>query len=296
MNKSIFKKQNDELLLKCLLAQRSEYGLAKKAAAYKSLMTFLFAIISVLSSWVNIDWLTAVSFLLAVLLLITSKYIDLFINRHKKHAAAVQQYFDVILYSDILGNNISEWGHLLTRSDIANAVSEVDKSEFDEIINWYSDYSSLSAEQQVFHCQRENVRWDKILRYEYKIFQIIFLIVISIMMLTVFLLVNPTLIKLICVISWFVPIADYFFTNYTKANGDIKRLSELEKSCEVVERNFIGSNLEKLNGELVSLQHKIQESRENSFLIPDWFYKYRQFTHQKKEDQIANEVQKMSKN
>lgn len=288
--KSLFKKQNDELLLKCLVAQRDEYSLAKKAATWKGCLIIIFAIISILSSWLDIDWVTAVSFLMAVLLIITSKHIDTFISKHKKHAAAVQQYFDVILYSGTLGNNISEWGPLPTFSDIANSISEIDNSSLNNVMNWYSDYSTLSAEQQVFHCQRENVRWDQQLRQKYNTFQIIFLIVVFIVMTIVFFLVNPTLIKFICVISWFVPIADYVITDYTMVNCDIKRLSELEKNCELLESKLACNNSDDIKANLISIQHKIQESREASYLIPDWFYNCRQLKQQKKEDTIANHI------
>ncbi|MDD3141174.1 MAG: S-4TM family putative pore-forming effector [Lachnospiraceae bacterium] len=294
--KSIFEQQNDELLLKCLVAQRSEYSFTKKVVTWKGRLTILFILISILSSWLDIDWFRAFSCLMAVSVLIVSKHIDAFISTHIKHAADIQQYFDVVLYSGALGNSKSEWGPLLTCSDIANAVSEIDKSALKDVMNWYSDYSMLAAEQQVFHCQRENVRWDHKLRQEYKSFQIIFFAAIFAVMTTAFFWVNPTLIKLICIISGFIPIADYVVTNYLKVNGDIKRLSELEKSCEELELDIIDDSSIDINAKLISIQNKIHESRINSFTIPDWFYKYRQSKHQKKEDHIANVIQKTSKN
>lgn len=278
------------------MAQRNEYSFAKKVAAWKDWLTILFILVSVLSSWLDIDWFRAVSCLMAVSLLIASKHIDIYISTHIRHAADIQQYFDIALYSEALENKKNEWGPLLSRSDIADAVSEVDKSAFIDVKNWYSDYSTLAAQQQVFFCQRENVRWDYKLRQEYKSFQIIFLSIIFVVMITVFFLVNPTLIKLICIISEFIPIADYIVTIYLKVNGDIKRLNELGKCCEKLEQDFVDGRLDDINAKLVSIQNKIHESRINSFLIPDWFYKCRQSKHQKKENHIANTVRKMSKN
>lgn len=111
-DKGIFVQQNDKQLLKCLVAQRQEYGNAKKAEAWKGRLILFLVIVSILASWLNVEWLTAVSSLLAMSLLVISKYIDISVSEHKKHAASIQQYFDITLYSDALRTDNSAWGAL----------------------------------------------------------------------------------------------------------------------------------------------------------------------------------------
>ena len=290
---SIYTHQNDILLLKCLVAQRKEYSRAKCAVTWKDGLTALFAVVCVLASCLEIDWLTAISSLFAIALLIISKYIDSFSNEHKKHAAAIQQYFDVMLYSNALSITSISWGSIPSDSDIAEAVSAIDESNISGVANWYSDYSKLPATQEVFRCQQENIRWDFKLRTEYKLFQLIVSACICSVTLFIGIAINPPLTKVICVISWVAPIADYTISNLLQLNKDIRRLVELRKKCNAIESNIANGNDDIRVSELISIQQLIRENREKAYMMPDWFYQYRQQKHQKAEDKIAVTIQSM---
>lgn len=292
---SIYTHQNDILLLKCLVAQRKEYSHAKHATTWKDGLTALFAVVCVLASCLEVGWLTALSSLFAIALLITSKYIDSFANEHKKHAAAIQQYFDVTLYTNALSITNISWGPIPSDSDIAEAVSVIDESSISGVANWYSDYSNLPATQEVFRCQQENIRWDFKLRKEYKQFQLIASACICLVTLFVGIAIDPPLTKVICVISWVAPIADYAISNLLQLNKDIRRLTELKKKCNAIESNIANANGDSHVSELISIQQLIRENREKAYMVPDCFYQHRQQKHQNSEDKIAVTIQSMSK-
>ena len=153
---SIFACQNEEFLLKCQLAQRNEYSHAKRVGRLRSVVTLIFAIFSIIASGLDFDTLSAISSLFAVGLIVFNKYSDGYISSHKKHAASIQQYIDVTLVASAIEGTKSEWGELPNKTDLAKAVSEFSGADTSNMRNWYSDYSSLPGEIQVFHFHLED--------------------------------------------------------------------------------------------------------------------------------------------
>lgn len=290
---SIFCRQNDAFLLQCQVAQRSEYSRAKLVARWKAYLTLSFAVLSVVASVLDIDWLTAVSSLMAVALLIFNKYSDEYIMTRKKHAASVQQYIDATLYAAAIDGIISDWGAVPGKSDLAATVSEYENADTAAVKNWYSDYSCLPGEEQVFRCQSENIRWDYDLHKKYRILQIALLGTVAVVMLAAFFIVDPSFVKLICVLSWFTPIAEYAYSIYKEVGESIALLQEVDKLSSAIEKKLDTSSLRTIKRELIKLQHKIWERREKGFLIPDWFYERHRKKHQEKEDRIAKTIQSL---
>ena len=58
--------------------------------------------------------------------------------------------------------------------------------------------------------------------------------------------------------------------------------------CNEIEKQLPSANSAKIKKKLIELQYKIRTSREESFLVPDWFYQLLKKSQQKKEDRIAN--------
>ena len=292
---TIFNRQNDEFLLRCQVAQRREYSRAKKVARIKAIFTLGFAVISIIASALNIDLLSALSSLLAVILIVFNKYSDTYIISHKKHAASVQQYIDVTLYSAVLGGNTSEWGDIPSKTDLANSVSDISDADTSDLKNWYSDYSSLPEESQVFHCQRENIRWDYGLHKMFIHLQLILLGIVVLIMGIAFFVVNPDFIKLICVLSWFMPVGDYLFSIYKEIKGSITLLRNLESFCKEIDKKLQTGTPRTIKQDLIKLQYKIRERRELGYLIPDWFYQRHRKRQQQKEDKFADTITYLSK-
>ncbi|MEM1484247.1 S-4TM family putative pore-forming effector [Oscillospiraceae bacterium PP1C4] len=291
MVNSIFKRQNDKYLLKCLVAQRKEYSAAKCASAWKSYLTVVFAAISVVASLLDIDMLSAISSLLAIALLVTTRHIDTYTEKHRKHAASIQQYVDVMLYSFVLGSEAAEWGNLPSGTDFAESISVIEDTSLEPVKNWYSDYSSLEPVQQVFYCQKENLRWDFKLRVEFKRIMLCAFAAVLVVLTIASFTVNPSLIKFICTLSWLLPIADFCFSYYSNLQNDIQRLNKMKEKSDSIEQMLSEGDPDKYRPALISLQQQILDSRENAVLVPDWFYRLRQSKHQNDEDKIADVIQ-----
>ena len=289
MNKSIYKSQNESFLLLCQVAQRHEYSKAKRIAGYKKLFTFLFWSVSIIASFRNIGLLSAFSCLLGMTLIIFNKYSDEYVKLHKEFAASIQQYIDVTLFSSVLGSKVSDWGEILNESILANIISEYKEENTTDMINWYDDYSGLDVESQVFHCQLENIRWNYDMHKKYKFMFLVIILVIILILFILFFLTNPNFVKVICILSWFIPVAEYLFSNYREINKSCSLLQKIEDYCREIE-NVLMDKSHDIQGNLIKLQNMIMERRKLGFLIPDWFYRIHKNTQKIKENRIAETI------
>ncbi len=178
------------------------------------------------------------------------------------------------------------------KTDIVESISGIENADLESVKNWYSDYSKLSPTEQVFRCQQTNIRWDAELRSEFKWLVVISSGVILLLLAGMAIAINPTFVKCISVLAWMLPIADISFGYYDGLRKDIKRLEAIRQQSNIVENAL--SNGETCESKIINLQTLIMENRANAVLIPDWYYNKRQDAHQKKEDSIADTVQKMS--
>lgn len=292
---NVFCRQNDKFLLQCQVVQRSEYSKAKSLARWKAIFTLAFAALSVVTSILDIDWLSAVSSFLAVALALFNKRSDEEIKAIKKHAASIQQYIDASIFAPVIDTNTSDWGDMPTKSDLADAVSKYGDKDTSAFVNWYSDYSSMNGESQVFYSQSENVRWDFALHKEFKKFNAILLSVIALALLVAFLVVDPSFVKAFFILSWFMPVAEYGFSVIKEVDESISLLRDADNFSKELEKKLKTSSSRTLRKELIKLQHKIWNRRANGYLIPDWFYEYHRKKHQKKEDNMARTIQNLDK-
>lgn len=290
-----FTRQNDALLLQCQLAQRNEYTKAKVLMRWRAIATLGFAVFSVLASILNVDWFSALSSFLAVALALYNKHSNEAIKGMKKHAASIQQYIDATIFAPEIGTNISDWGDIPSKSDIADAVSKCVNKDTSEFVNWYSDYSSLNGESQVFHCQRENLRWDYDLHNTFKKLCMLLFGLIVFIFLIVFLVFDPSFVKVFCIMAWFLPIAEYGCSEIKAMNESISILRDAVSFANQLEKRLETGDSRTVRRKLIMLQHKIQNRRVNGYLIPDWFYKCQKSKHQKKEDEFANTIRHLDK-
>ena len=295
MAENVFCRQNDKFLLQCQVVQRSEYSKAKFLARWKAIFTLVFAVFSVVTSILDIDWLSAVSSFLAVALALFNKRSDEEIKAIKKHAASIQQYIDATIFAPVIGVSVSDWGDMPNKSDLAEAVSKYGNKDTSAFVNWYSDYSSMNGESQVFYSQSENVRWDYTLHREFRKLYVILLSVLVIALLAAFFVVNPSFVRALFVLSWFMPVAEYGLSVIKEVNESISLLSDANNFSKELEKKLKTSSSKTLKKELIKLQHKIWNRRANGYLIPDWFYEYHRKKHQEKEDDMARTIQNLDK-
>lgn len=294
MADSIFHRQNDPFLLQCQVAQRSEYSCAKRIFMRKALFTLLFTIVSIMAAILDVDWLTATSSLLAIALVLCDKYSEEQALIHKRQAASIQQYIDVSLFVPTIDSNEAEWGFIPSTSDLACAVSKYKNCDLTPMKDWYSDYSLLPGEQQVFYCQKENIRWNHDLHKKFKELLIIFLSGVVVALTTIFIAVNPSLVKFICVLSWFAPIADFSYSIYAEVQRSIVQLQNIDQYSAEIEKKFKPTGSRSLKQMLIKFQYMIFEKRETCFMIPDWFYGWHKKQYQNKEDNVAKTIQQLN--
>ena len=301
---SIYMKQNEPQLLKCIAAQRKEYDKAKRRGLCKDILTAIFATLSIISSWIDNDVMTAITFLLAGTTSFAGKYIDMHVYKHKSIAAVTQQYVDITLYNFVLDDKIDNWGTIHTYHELAETISIVADKDVEKVKNWYSDYSNLTSIEQVFCCQKENLRWGIKLRQEFKFFLFVVNGLVFLLLIIAAFIINPSLIKTLCIISWLLPLIDFLYSYWDDLRKDIERLQKLKaKSAEIdstiSREEFCTLRLDsrkeqQVRTALIELQKDIFEHREKSTLIPNWFYKIRQKKYQASEDKIASEMKSIS--
>lgn len=189
-----------------------------------------------------------------------------------------------------MGGNKLEWGELPNRTDLATAISQVNVFDFSSVKDWYSDYTGLSAESQVFHCQRENVRWDYRLHKSYQalVFGVFSFLAIAIF--TALAYKDLTFTTLIFIISFLAPLSDYAYTARKQILESISLLQTIEASCHQIESKILNNSTTSIKEELIELQYSILKRRATCFLIPDWFYKFKKEQYQKQEDCIAESI------
>lgn len=295
MGNSIYERQNEDFILRCLIAQRNEYTQTKRMNFFKSIMTLTYITFLLVTSVFDYEILVALAFLFSVTIVVINKYADRYILFHKKQAASIQQYIDVELFSDAIGCGKREWGELPSQTDIAKSLSEFSSTDTSAVMNWYSDYSALPNKLQVFYCQRENTRWSNRLYKSFLHFQYIIygcgIIGISIPLF----LANPSIISCICFLSWATPVAEYVYTVHKEIKKSIILYEQLNAECDQIEKRLGKDNSVAINSDLIAVQHKIRESRETCYLIPDWFYNKNRGAYQDSEDSVAKNIVLQSK-
>ena len=285
MANSIYEFQNDGFLLRCQRAQRSIYSKAKKLSYSLSLVMLVFTLLSFSGFLFGGDLLSAISSLISVILTIVTFKIEEYVSKKREIASSIQQYIDASLYSSVLKNEISEWGCQLSRSELVNQVGGYDTG-LSSFKNWYSDYSSFKPEWQVFYCQCENFRWDSDLLTKYRNFNSILIVITVIAFLCLFCLEGFSLIQKICIVSFFLTIANYFSLRLLRVNKTIHLLHDLNYFRLTIEEQLSKGN--NILSDLIKFQKMIYNRRKNGYLIPDWFYHCYCKSQQKQEDCIAS--------
>ncbi len=290
MKDSIYKKQNDDFLLLCLMAQRSEYSNAKSIVFRKSLATVGCCIASVVGAVYGKELLTAFISLVNVVVFVLNKHSDQKINALKLHATSIQQYVDVTLFSSVIGNQPYVWGDVPTKTELAESVSQVQGKDSSAVWNWYNDYSSLPGPLQVFYCQRENVRWNFRLYNSFlKLINGISVVVVF-LLLTVMFARNISLIRFVIILSWAIPIFESFWSTCKEIENSMNQMKRLDSFCKQLEVAIEKDNSFPTEKDLIDLQSMIRKRRETCYLIPDWFYNLTKDKYQSQEDSIADKI------
>ena len=291
MDKSIYEKQSDPLIIQCLFAQRKKYSCAKRISAIYfvvcvlGLCTFL-----ILKALFPSDLITVLSTILSVIAFAVSFLVKSITSKLKETAAEIQQYIDTTLYKSNQYSSLnSKWVCPFTKDQIIEMVSKYPTHGFTENDKWYEDYSTKVFCEQIYYSQYENLRWDYDLRKYYsRLYKVVLCIILGILLLYVIIL-NLTVIECISILAWGFPFIKFYVSFNNAMKNDDTRLTTLKNKADNIMHN-VGMVLdgEGLISLEIELQNKLYEHRQKALLVPDFIYKLFRNKQQKNEENIAN--------
>ena len=292
MANSIYQRQNQPEILKCLVVQRRLYSFVKywqvvpAGAMVASIVVPLCFEKSSDGCGVG-DWVSVgISAFVWGSTWLVGKFRDSII----KTAAEFQQYVDYKLFSSEMGKPF-DWEGMPLPSEIARRVSKVTQEDVkrEKVSDWYSDYSTFSGQYAVLCCQKENVRWDRSLR-------ILLLVVLSVILFgwiawAIVQVFDVTLRCSLPTLCWCgSPVLITGKLCWTLWN-DVGRIDGMRNQFERTEKEVIqGADSAK---DLMRLQGLIYEHRKSAFLVPDVVYNLSRGLFQAKEDSNAKCHQEM---
>lgn len=283
---SIYEKQNEDKLIKCLFAQRKEYTFVKRLKSIKIFVSVvLVTILTVLDGIFQNDMLSSMLTLSTIVLLIFAKYFDNFVAKHQRFAARIQQYIDATCFNCVSGQKLISEKNIFVDSEIAEIISSVKLEDCSKLRNWYSNYSKFSAYKQILFSQKENIRWDRKVRISYCRILKIFMALIFLGIVFYGIILDEKFNQLMRYSSFLLIIVDCLLDSIHKLTEDVKRLEKMSIKLNNLER-LQEENLE----DVVGFQDIIYEHREQCFLIPDFIYSLRKRNYQKSENMIAMDL------
>lgn len=290
MDKSIYEKQSNTLIIQCLFAQRKKYFQAKVVAGlYFFFCVVLVCVFAVLKSITHNELITGLSIGLSFATFFAAFPINSCISKIRTEAAEVQQYIDTTLYSSNQYSHLNnKWNCPLTKDRIIQMVSKYPQSGFTDNDKWYEDYSTCDYSKQILLCQKENLRWDSDLRKKYASAYKALMYVIIALIFVFAAIINPSFLKFLCIALWCLPFIKYLYSFGKHMKDDDNRITKLKNEADNLLNN-IGLILEgdELVQKEIELQNRIFEHRKNALLIPDFFYKICRPKQQKNEESIA---------
>lgn len=274
--KDIFRRQNLEINIDKLLAQRRLYSNAKKVNYFLiSLTVFIPISISLITNFKLLeindkDWIYVLYTVVAIVL---EKVFEIYIDRCKKTAASIQENFDTTIFplseNELLNTTYVD-------SDIIRKYSKKDKKnnkKVNKVTNWYSkEIENIDTNIAILFCQRMNICYDQNIKKKYNILLIILSIFTFIILLGFSLFNHFSLMKFM--IEVILPSVPIFTFTYKEFNTNLESVDNLQKLREIIEQNLnsISINDSIDIEELRRIQDRIYQNRILSPLIPNFIY------------------------
>ncbi len=296
MDKSIYEKQSNTLIIQCLFAQRKKYFQAKVVAGlYFFFCVVLVCVFAVLKSITHNELITGLSIGLSFATFFAAFPINSYISKIRTEAAEVQQYIDTTLYSSNQYSHLNnKWNCPLTKDRIIEMVSKYPQSGFTDNDKWYEDYSTCDYSKQILLCQKENLRWDSDLRKKYASAYKALMYVIIALIFVAAAIINPSFLNFLSIALWCIPFIKYLWSFNKHMKEDDNRITTLKNASDNLLNNWgLILDGDELVQKAIELQNGIFEHRKNAVLIPDFFYKICRPKQQKNEEDIAENYKKV---
>jgi hypothetical protein len=276
--KDIFNKQNLEINIDKLLAQRRLYSNAKKANYFLiSLTVIIPIIISLITNLTIIEindkhWVYILYIVFAIIL---EKIFEIYIDRCKKTAASIQEDFDTTIFP-LAENELLNTTYV--DNDIIRKYSKKDKNntkKVERVTNWYSkEIKNIDTNIAILFCQRMNICYDQNIKKKYNI------LLITLSILTFFILLGFSLSNNFSLMKFMIevvlPSIPIFTFTYKEFNTSLESVDNLQKLREIIEENLNTISIDDSIDieELRRIQDRIYQNRILSPLIPDFIYSF----------------------
>lgn len=276
--KDIFRRQNLQINIDKLLAQRRLYSNAKKVNYFLISLTVFIPISISLTTNFKIfetndkDWIYVLYTVVAIVL---EKVFEIYIDRCKKTAASIQENFDTTIFplseNELLNTTFVD-------SEIIRKYSKKDKKnhkKVKKVTNWYSkEIENIDTNIAILFCQRMNICYDQNIKKKYSILLIILSFFTFIILLGFSLFNNFSLMKFM--IEVILPSVPIFTFTYKEFNTNLESVDNLQKLREIIEQNLnsISINDSIDIEELRRIQDRIYQNRILSPSIPNFIYNF----------------------
>ena len=290
MDKSIYEKQSDTLIIQCLFAQRHKYSQAKLVAyVYFILCVVAVCVITVLKSIIHSETISGLSLVLSLMTFLVAFPLNKLISKIRTEAAEIQQYIDTTLYSSNQYSHLnSKWSCPITKDRVIEIVSKYPQSGFTYNDKWYEDYSTCDYSKQILLCQKENLRWDNDLRKKYATAYKVIMYVIIVSIFVAAAIINPSFLNFLSIALWCLPFIKYLWSFNKHMKEDDNRITKLKNTADNLLNNlWLILDGDELIQKEIELQNGIFEHRKKAVLIPNFFYKLCRSKQQKNEEKIA---------
>ena len=268
-------KQNEQVQLERLAAQREIYSFAKRLHLLQIILTVLIPILLFIVSSIYSQVIIYTALFGILVFVFDSILIAPLIKKLKTKAAKIQELFDCAVLE-------LEKSPLKTVSDVAveeillhyDAHKKIEKN-IEKIKDWYpTNISELPITLARIICQRANCWWDSKLRIRYSNFLMYFGLIVFVAIFVVSFISKADVSTLTLYLSGLVPLFQFCNREFFEHRDAAKRLDELvcysEKIWESALSNIQDYHENKLNSR--RLQDEIFEHRSKSPLILDKFY------------------------
>ena len=274
--KKILKRQNQDIHIDELLAQKTIYSNAKN---YQGLLVFITVPLPILISLIiklDQNLIDQSSYIFALYLVfgaIVEKILEKIVERLKKNAASIQEQFDCevldIPKNDTLNSLFVDKETVRRNSRKARR----DKSLVEKVTSWYSlNLENVQTNIASILCQRTNIHYDFSVRKRYKSIVLILSILTVITLFIISLLNNLTLKTFL--IEVILPSIPVFMFAYKEINSNTASIDNLNHLRNLIESKLLDINMDSRIdiGLLRKVQDRIYQNRVLSPLIPDFLY------------------------
>lgn len=284
MSNGINQRQNEEKCVAMLAAQRPLYNDAKKLDWTSTVLSVLIPfLLSCILLFVSKDSpVGVISYIVSIVSMIFSFCVSGHIKNEKRMAAFIQQKFDTYVYT-------MPWNRRIFGDD-KNVSSEIaqysekilsNNAEKEKLKNWYTvEADRKPLNEGILVCQRENFTWDAGLRKRFRRLSIGVVVLLSGAVLIMGVILNESVIELLCRIAFWAPMLQWLFETVKMLNDDLENLNELDVA--------INSKEEKSMEDLQDIQKLIYEHRKGCLTIPNFFYGYFKDNDEDRAHRMAN--------